>query len=1421
MENGCVLKKKAGVVKYLVLIFSVAVLIIAGSLTAFAADDVKLEYIDRLNTDYGLNDLASYPENADLVALYQAIDETQRAFFLSSSDVVRDEETGNYISGRIDISGMDLSENDILKVFTVYRMDHPLYYWIPVTFTCQIDDALFIGVEEDYVLSEVRGRIFNSLCTLLDEFEAHMEGSSNRYTITTASLYKLAQIVDYAYDSDKNPVEDLWAHSIAGVVDGVHKEVVCEGYAKFYQLLMNYFGIPNVFVCGDASGDTGDSGETVMHAWNLVQMDDGRYYWTDPTWSDVDLRWDMFGNLIVEDVAILNRNTISDFPYRVRYTYHLKGSSFYSNHHPLTEQNEGALYLYKLPETSDEDYVPKIEGEPQIEAPWDEWANFFNYDYRIINEQGIEFFVMQNDGVHRSAQLIYMDRFEFDVVHIITPTTITYQGVEYDVVGVGLSTIAEWDAETVVISEGVKYIFDTLSYERQDTAFISLPSTLEYIMHPKISGICLENIYVHENNPYIKDVDGVLYDKTGSVLIHYPMCANRTSYTIPSTCNHIYNDAFLNNKYLVDLVIPESVTVIGDGAFSGMESLDRLDIPATVSRLPYTFMYESYIKSIHIGPDTEFEGGCFYSALGLESIEIDEGNPYGYVYDGALYNMEGHLIIYPAGREAETVVVKPGTSWIDGYAFTDAKRVGKVVIPDDCIVDQAAFFKSGVESLDISENNTSIRYTDGAIYSTDGNTLITYLAGCKALSFTVPDSVQVIHQYAFDGNTYVENISMSDSVQDIEMYAFHNCTALKSIRLSDSITWSDAVNEYYNEHGCIFEGCINLESCQIPASAVCIPKWTFTYCLSLEYIIIPSSVKYIYMLETTDDRALSDIYYYGSEEEWNKIVLIGHDGTEADINDPEIWRKVTIHFDYDGSVINEYASDFDWNLSGDGVLTIYGHGAMKSFIERKAPWYESRDLVKRCVVNEGITKITHYAFLDLTNMRSVSLPGTLITIGEDAFANCSSLNSIVIPDSVTEISNGAFSRTGLESFSTGSRFTSIRGFVFSDCEKLTTVEIGKNITEIDDNAFGGCISLKAFSVDSGNTAFIAKDGVLFSKDMKLLMIYPRGMNNESYVIPKGVETIGVKAFESSCLNSITITDGVKTIGKDAFIHCDGLSVVVIPDSVETIERGAFFNSCGLRSVSIGAGIKRIGPDAFSDCWDLSEVRFRGDAPSFADNVFREISPTVYYPDSASGWRSVIDNDYGGEVNWVSYTIRRGWIKESGKWYFYKDDTAQTGWQKIDGKWYYFDADGVMQKGWQKIGGKWYYLNPGGDMVTGWQKISNKWYYFSSGGVMQTGWQKISGEWYYFSSGGAMQTGWQEIGGKTYYLKPSGVMAANEWCKGWWLNKDGVWTYPYKASWKKNSKGWYYEDTSGWYARNTTQIIDDKSYTFDSKGYWVQ
>ena len=94
-------------------------------------------------------------------------------------------------------------------------------------------------------------------------------------------------------------------------------------------------------------------------------------------------------------------------------------------------------------------------------------------------------------------------------------------------------------------------------------------------------------------------------------------------------------------------------------------------------------------------------------------------------------------------------------------------------------------------------------------------------------------------------------------------------------------------------------------------------------------------------------------------------------------------------------------------------------------------------------------------------------------------------------------------------------------------------------------------------------------------------------------------------------------------------------------------------------------------------------------------------------------------------------------------------------------------------------------------------------------------------YYYFKDGVPLKDKWVELNGKTYYLKKSGIMAESEWCNGFWFNADGTQTYKYKAYWKKDSNGWQYGDDSGWYAKNTTIRIDDREYSFDVSGYWIQ
>ena len=233
--------------------------------------------------------------------------------------------------------------------------------------------------------------------------------------------------------------------------------------------------------------------------------------------------------------------------------------------------------------------------------------------------------------------------------------------------------------------------------------------------------------------------------------------------------------------------------------------------------------------------------------------------------------------------------------------------------------------------------------------------------------------------------------------------------------------------------------------------------------------------------------------------------------------------------------------------------------------------------------------------------------------------------------------------------------------------------------------------------------------------------------------------------------------------KKLYVPCTGLSSLDV-----SVCPGLEYLCC------YGTGIKELDISK-NEC--LSEA-YAGKCTAGKDSD-SGITYNYYTTTKNNRWQMSVD------TNVKIRAVKTGtWKKDKkGWWYRYSDGSYPVNqWVKIDGGWYYFNKDGYMHTGWLKYSGKWYYLNP-------------------KTGIMTTGWKKIDGSWYYF--------------------KTSGIMAANEYCKGYWLNKDGTCTYTAKASWKKDANGWYYIDTKGWYGKNCTLKIDDVKYIFDEKGYVIE
>jgi hypothetical protein len=274
-------------------------------------------------------------------------------------------------------------------------------------------------------------------------------------------------------------------------------------------------------------------------------------------------------------------------------------------------------------------------------------------------------------------------------------------------------------------------------------------------------------------------------------------------------------------------------------------------------------------------------------------------------------------------------------------------------------------------------------------------------------------------------------------------------------------------------------------------------------------------------------------------------------------------------------------------------------------------------------IPNSVTSIGDTAFSGCTKLTGVTIPNSVTSIGIYAFVFCSSLTSVTIPNSVTSIGDSAFCDcTGLTGVTIPNSVTSIGNEAFSGCTKLTGVTIGSGVTSIGNGAFGLCDRLTEILVNGNNLNYASVGGVLYDKDITVLIQYPIRNTRTSFTIPNGVTSIGTYAFQSCTgLTNITIPNSVTSIGEGAFSGCMVLTSVTIGSGVTSIGDSAFSLCTALTGVTIPNSVTSIGKGAFSDCTKLTAAYFLGNAPTGTSNMFQSCAPgfTVHYATGAPGW----------------------------------------------------------------------------------------------------------------------------------------------------------------------------------------------------------
>lgn len=238
------------------------------------------------------------------------------------------------------------------------------------------------------------------------------------------------------------------------------------------------------------------------------------------------------------------------------------------------------------------------------------------------------------------------------------------------------------------------------------------------------------------------------------------------------------------------------------------------------------------------------------------------------------------------------------------------------------------------------------------------------------------------------------------------------------------------------------------------------------------------------------------------------------------------------------------------------------------------------------VIPNTVTKIDDEAFKGNKKVTGVTIPGSVVDIGNNAFEACENLKKVAF-------TNPGEARNNLL----------IRLSAFKDCTKLTDVEIPARVKQIVGNIFKGCTSLMEIKVNANNPYYFAQDGVLFGPalveyspkydDNYVLLAYPAGCQG-AYSIPstvhgKTIDQIWTSGFEGAAsLTDITIPASIGRLGTAAFENT-GLTHVTIPDTVQQVDPAVFQNCTSLVSVKLPNGIKEIDQYLFANCISLQHV----------------------------------------------------------------------------------------------------------------------------------------------------------------------------------------------------------------------------------------